>query len=465
MEIEGSKSLRQICWHQGLFLQPQHLQHTDLFHQSRMSTLLKIGQPFFYGVVMLEINEKSLENDVFEVINGEFLMKEGSFIDFPDEAILPARSFSAEWKDRHKPFSAYVGIRKMDPKGNNVTMLSEGNKDLDVDSRFVSNAKAESIADYHMDGPPASIKQLTHVLRLFWQSEIDDAEDYDLMQIAQVVSDGGVTKLSTTYIPASVHIGSSPVLLKSLKEIRDELASRIRQLEDYKLPAGASGGHVDTRSISFLMAIQLLSQYVPLMFHYIGAPTLHPFTVYGALRQLISGISTLSTKVNFLGETEQGEKLLPEYSHENLGECIQSAHKLIVQLMNEITVSSETIIRLEKQQPSQFYAGLPDTLMQAENIYLSLITEKNIEDILDSFVNRSKIGSEDQVKIYVERSLPGISLTFLKTQPEGVPRRPNASYFRVDKRHIAWESVSQKKNIMVMWDDAPEDLKVDIIAV
>lgn len=465
MEIEGTKSLRQICWHQGLFLQPQHLQHMDLFHQSRVSTLLKIGNPFFYGVAMLEVNESALLNDVFEVVNGEFLMQDGSFVDYPDEAILPARSFSVEWKDRHKPFAIYVGMRKMNPKGGNVTMLSEASKDSNVDTRFLSSAKAESVADYHMDGPPASIKQLSHVMRLFWQSEIDDAEDFELMQIAEVVSDGGATILSPIYIPPSVHIGSSSVMLKSLKEIRDELASRIRQLEDYKLPAGVSGAAVDARSISFLMAIQLLSQYVPLLFHYIGAPTSHPFNVYGVLRQLIGGISTLSTKVNFLGENEQSEKLLPEYSHENLGECIQSAYKLILQLMNEITVSSETIIRFEKQLPNQFYATLPDNATQAKNIYISLVTEQNIDEILDSFLNRAKIGSEDQVKIYAERSLPGLSLVFLKSQPEGVPRRPNASYFRVDKQHFAWKAVAEKNNIMLTWDNAPEDLKVDIIVV
>jgi len=465
MDIEGTKSLRQICWHQGLFLQPQHLQHMDLFHQSRMSTLMKIGHPFFYGVAMLEINEGALSNDVFEVINGEFLMKDGSFVDYPDEAILPARSFSADWKDRHKPFSIYVGIRKMNPKGGNVTMVSEQNPDSNVDTRFLSSAKAESVADYHMDGPPASIKQLSHVMKLFWQNEIDDAEDYELMQIAEVVSDGGATILSPTYIPPSVHIGSSPVMLRALKEIRDELSSRIRQLEDYKLPAGTSGTAVDSRSISFLMAIQILSQYVPMLFHYIGAPTLHPFFAYGVLRQLIGGVSTLSTRVSFLGETDQGEKLLPEYAHENLGECIQSAYKLIVQLMNELTVSSETIIRFEKQQANQFYATLPEGAAQAKNIYISLITKQNIEDILDSFLNRAKIGSEDQVKIYAERSLPGLSLVFLKSQPEGVPRRPNSSYFLVDKRHFAWKGVVEKNNIMLSWDGAPEDLKVDIIAV
>lgn len=464
-EIKDTVPLKQIYWHKGQFLQPQHFQHTDLFHQSRMNTLIRTVSAYFEGVVFLEINEKSLSNDVFEVLNGEFIMPDGTYVDFPDDAVMPSRSVTSAWKDRNKPFKVYVGISKMKQKDENVTIVSGADSQNDIKTRYLVDAKADEIGDYFQGGSSVPIKQLTYSLRLFWETEVEDVVDYDLVEIAEIISDGGVAKLSPTFIPACLHIASSPVLMKTLKEVRDELAGRIRQLEDYKMPVGSGNTHVDGRTLGYRQAIQLLSQYVPLLFHYIDTPKIHPFDVYGVLRQLIGGISTLSTKINFLGENEKGEPLLPAYDHDDLGECFQSAYKLIVQLMNELTVSSETIVRLEKGTDGSFRAELDANLLDAGSIYISLITVEDIDDIIEPFLGQAKVGSIEGVKILIERSLPGLKLDYQKALPEGVPRRLNASYFKVDRRDPAWEFVVQQRNIMMIWDEAPIDLKVDFISV
>ncbi|MBF0352569.1 MAG: type VI secretion system baseplate subunit TssK [SAR324 cluster bacterium] len=468
MEVENTASLKPIFWHQGQFLQPQHLQHTDLYHESHLSTLLRIANPFFYGVVLLDVNEGALESDVFEVENGEILLKDGTFVDCPDDAVLLPRSFTSAWIDRHQPLKIYVGIRKMNPAGGNVTVITDPNDQeliAKVSTRYLTPAEPTTVPSYHVDGPVAKLQHLSYVVRLFWENEIEEAaKNYDLLEIAQIVSDGGTTKMSPTYVPPCVHIASSQLLVKTLKEIRDELAGRIRQLEDYKTPAGAST-QVDGRTVNFKMTIQLLSQYVPILFHYVDTPSVHPWVIYGLLRQLIGGISTLSDKINFLGETTQGDRLLPPYMHNRLESCFQSAQKLIIQVLNEITISSETIVRLEQVGTGQFRADLSKALFGASNIYISMITSENFEQMFEQFAKYAKIGSEEQVKIYVERSLAGLEVKYLTAQPEGVPRRPNASYLRVDRQHPAWEGIVNQGNIKLIWDDAPEDLKVDFIAV
>ena len=51
---------RPVFWYQGLFLQPQHFQHADLFTQSLLAPLRRYLQPYFWGVCRLWVNETAL---------------------------------------------------------------------------------------------------------------------------------------------------------------------------------------------------------------------------------------------------------------------------------------------------------------------------------------------------------------------------------------------------------------------
>ena len=135
MDIRNTASLKSIFWHQGQFLQPQHFQHNDLLQQQTLSTMMRVANPFFYGSILLEIDEKSLGNDVFAISNSEFLMPDGLFVDVPDHASLQARSFTSAWTDRNQPFNVYIGIRKMISNEGNVTLIANKEKLPDVNTR------------------------------------------------------------------------------------------------------------------------------------------------------------------------------------------------------------------------------------------------------------------------------------------------------------------------------------------
>ncbi len=138
---------------------------------------------------------------------------------------------------------------------------------------------------------------------------------------------------------------------------------------------------------------------------------------------------------------------------------------MITWLLNEITLKSESIIRFEKESPVFFKADIPKEFFDAQEMFLSVITEKPNEEYIDSFLNIAKIGSAGQIKIFSERSLPGLVVKSLNVTPEGVPKRPNASYFRINRSDTAWNAIQQETNITLLWDDAPEDLKVEFIVL
>src|SRR5215510_14338624 len=52
--------LRPIFWGQGMFLQPQHFQQHDCYHEARLQRYLHWLFPFCWGVKSLVINETAL---------------------------------------------------------------------------------------------------------------------------------------------------------------------------------------------------------------------------------------------------------------------------------------------------------------------------------------------------------------------------------------------------------------------
>jgi len=61
-----------LLWHQGLFLQPQHLQLLQLYSQSQTEPLIRYMTSEMWGVGRLEIMEASLGTGSFQIAEGEF---------------------------------------------------------------------------------------------------------------------------------------------------------------------------------------------------------------------------------------------------------------------------------------------------------------------------------------------------------------------------------------------------------
>ncbi len=462
MQIKSMKT-KPIFWHQGLYLEPQHFQYNDLLQSTVNYTMHGIVSPFLWGVVNLSINEGALANEVIEIESALFIMESGTLIRFPSDSTISQRSFSSSWHDRNEPFTIFAGIKKLNRKGDNVTIVANEQEAQDIKTRFISSAESEPMKDFYQDGPNTEIKTLAYAMRLFWEDEIEDLPEYEVLPILQLTSDGDEIKLSSVFIPPCLQISSSSILMKNIIEIRDELAGRTRQLEEYKMPMGTA--EPDVRKLPYRFALQLLSYYTPLLFHYIEILTVHPVQVYGVLRQLIGGLSTLSEDVNFLGGSGD-ENFIPPYKHNELGFCFSTVYGIIIRLLNEITVGNETIVNLEKVESNRFKAELPEDILGIKNdFFLVLRTETPFEELVTSFLNYSKIGSSAKTKILEERSLPGLSVKHLISRPDGLPARPNASYFRINEMDSPWEDIVSEKNIVLIWDDAPEDLKIELIGL
>lgn len=456
---------RPIFWHQGLFLQPHHFQQHDLYIQGLQAPLRKFLTPYCWGVAGFEYSKGALENFTFDVVTGEFLFPDGSYVVFPGNSILEARSFEDTWVQLDKPFTIYLGLKKVDEGGINTTELTDTKQLNGVTTRFVSQAEPEEVEDLYETGPSGQVKKMQFVLKLFWETEKEMVGDYLLLPLARLEKDVESIRVSPQFIPPALTIQSSEVLSQIIWDIRDQLASRSRQLDEYKSQRGIHTSDFGARDMVFILALRTLNRYVPLLFHYTESPIVHPWQVYGLLRQLIGELSSFSDGINVLGEQENREQLLSGYDHSNLSNCFLSAQSLISRLLDEITAGPEYVIELISDG-TYFTADLSASQVSEGNRYYIVVeTEQDPDSVLESLQGIAKLGSRETLPLLIAKALPGVGLEHLAVPPQELPRRSHCLYFKVNHHHDQWATIESNNNIGLYWDNAPEDFRAELMIV
>ena len=455
-----------IFWHQGLFLQPHHFQLFDRSVRMLFDPFLDYLAPHFWGVGEMEIQHASLGTRSFQLGKGGFFFPDGTYAAFPGNALVEPRHFEDAWVAGGKPFTIFLGLRKWNNIGENVTVVDSLDDVSGVTTRFAAPADAEEWKDIHAGGPPGQVKRLHYVLKVFWETEQELLGDYLLIPIAQLERMGEEIVMSPGFVPPCLTLSASEPLLKIVKEIRDQIASRSRQLEEFKRQRGIQNAQFGSRDMVYLLALRSLNRYVPILFHLIETRQVHPWSVYGHLRQLIGELSSFSEKINVMGEPmDNSDTSLPVYDHRNLWECFSTAQLMIGRLLDEITAGPEYVIQL-LYDGTYFTAEMRPVHFESRNrYYLVLRTEEEPKSVIQSIDTVVKLGSRERLPLLIARALPGVGLEHLPTPPQELPRRSYSIYFAVDSNCDQWALIEKGNNIALYWDNAPEDLEVELMLV
>lgn len=453
-----------IFWHQGLFLQPQHFQLSERYQRSLLHPYQAYQQPHFWGVCQLALQDSSLAHKSCEIESGEFIFPDGTYVCMPGTAVVSPRSFSDEWVEPDKPFTIYLALHKFSQYDDNVKVVQDIADQTELNTRYVATSNPEDVKDLYQAGPDAQVKFMRHVLKIVFENEKDEMNDYELIPIAQVVRDGETIMYNKQFMPPAVSIAAVPQLTRVVKEIRDELTGRAMQLSTYK-STSQSSREFDPNLMRYKLALQSLSRFVPKLFHITEYGQIHPWDVYGVLREVVAEVSTFTDRVNVLGETSNGEKLLPAYDHSRLGDCFSDASVLITQLLNELTIGPQYLVEM-KNDSVAYTADVPDEfLTEYVDFYLIINTVQPTDDWQQSLLTAAKLASRDTVETLVERSLPGVGLISLPVAPPGLPKRVNSYYLKIDIHGEQWDSVKRQENVALLWDDSPEDATVELVVV
>jgi type VI secretion system protein ImpJ len=451
-----------IYWYQGLFLQPHHFQLQDRRLEASFANLTHQLAPFYWGVGRLEIDDSELQNEVFSVKRGDFIFQDGTRVTVPTDGRIYARSFSKTGYKDGQALTVYMGLAKWNDTSGNVTEFDASKVHESGNTRFVCRTQPLDVTNQYQDGAAAQIRLMEYDIRVFWEDEVEAATDYFMIPVAQLCYDGKEVKFSDKFIPPVFAVSGSEALLQTMQDIREQLFTRCRQLEKYKIPLESRRSEISPGYILYVLILQSLSKYVPLLYHLTSVSNVHPWVVYGALRQLVGELGTFSDQIDVLGRFANKEEVVPPYDHENLGDCFEKAKVNITDLLHTILIVPEHVVPLKREE-SLFTAEIPQEALTGKNeYYLAVTLKEEAEDAIQTVEEFMKISSIDGIQTLIDRSLPGVPLTHSDRPLQVLPKSAGRHYFKIDSDHKQWREIRQKKNIAVHWLDAPEDADVEI---
>jgi type VI secretion system protein ImpJ len=456
---------RPLFWHQGIYLQPQHFQLLDRSFQGLLSPYRQYMAQDFWGVGEMEVLEAALSARTFNLNKGDFVFPDGTHVALPGNALIEARAFDEEWVKDGKPLTVYLGLKNWTDGGENVTVLPTVKDIESVHTRFVTPDSPEEIHDLHAGGPEGQVKRLYFVLKIFWETEMHKLGDYQHIPLAQLEKFGAEIRLSNDYIPPSVTCAGSESLRKLAAEIRDQVTARAYQLEEHKSRRGVQTAEFGSRDMVYFLALRSINRYVPLLFHFTKAEHVHPWVLYGVLKQLVGELTTFSEEVSVLGEVRDGSARIPDYDHRDLWGCFSAVQDMISHLLDEITAGPEYVIRLVLDG-IYFTAELKPAIFEGRNrYYLAVKTDEDPKVVLPSLVDIAKLSSREYMHTLVTQALPGIDLEYLQVPPQELPRRANTLYFRIDHHDDQWASVEKNRTLALHWSNAPEGADIELMVV
>ena len=452
-------------WHQGMFLQPQHFQRLEQTQQFYRKPLYEAASPHFWGVGHLELAPEALTARTFQIRAAHLIFQDQTYLEFPGNAVISGRSFDQIWTATDTPLDVYLGLKKLSVVAPNVAVVDSLHDTAEVTSRMVSLGDAHQMPDLYGSGPAANMPTVLYAPKIFFGPEIDTLGDYDLIPLAQLVRDVDTIRVAPHSVPPSYTLAGSRLLGDVLNDVRDDMAGRLRQIIEYKVPREMQRQELDPDYLLLLQAVQALNRLVPLAVHLTETDQIHPWTVYGFLRMCVGELSTFSDRTDVMGRQGDKDEGMPRYDHLNLGTCFLAARKLINQLLSEISVGPEFYAYLEPK--GDFLVGvLPSEFFATRNrFYLVTKTGSNNDRLSQDFVKTVRIAAPSQLSALIDLALPGIDLIEVLTPPQGLPQRSNTRYYRIEQMAQAWEAVEQEGEVAMFWAQAPEDLRVEVVVL
>lgn len=459
-----NKPEKQIFWHQGLFLQPHHFQQNDVFFKSLLTPYNYYQTPYFWGCGHIHIQETSLGGRLLEIDSCELIFQDGTWVKCPENAVIRPRSFEDLSFDVEKdsPVTVYLGIKKYNPYGKNVTSLDSADSTESVATRSIAYVEPESVKETHAGGDPAAIRKIDHFVKIFWDHEVDTYRDYLMIPVCCLELKDDAVGLSRSYVPPTYLISGSDIVMSILKNLRENIISRCRVFESFKFSQGFTSDF-DAHFLPHLLVLSALNRSLPVINHIIEVETIHPHAAYCALRQMVGDLSTFTDRINALGQLKDGMPLLPEYDHETLYKCFDDAQTLLGELLRGVSIGGESIFTMARED-ARFTVKIPAEEFKDSYMYfLVLKTGEDQERIINEIHNLAKMAPPGQIENMISRALPGVPLKHRLVPPPGMPKRAGSFYFRIDSKNHLWSEIKQWGDICLFWDNAPEDVSIEIV--
>jgi type VI secretion system protein ImpJ len=440
----------EIHWYEGMFLRPHHLQAGQRHLETLAQASLDVARPYGWGFVELETAKEPLENCTLRVDRCELRLKDGTWVQVPENTELAPLNFEAAMGAGGGTADIYLGIPQMQAVRANAVPLESPERATGV-PRYEPHALTRR--DENTGENPQTLYVRRMRGKLFTADQ--DMTGYEVVRLCRVKRTdrpGAVPEIDDLGAGPLLAIQADAGLSALVKSLADQVEAKdevlAREAREHRMMF-TDGVSANTEHLLKLHALNSARAELRALWQ---CPRLHPYDVFVGLCRLIGDLSV------FHDELVPGA--LPDYDHDRPGESLDRVRRRLLVLLDALRPLAYVERPFARKRDERGREGLEVELDRAwidENLdmYVGLHAEQmDINEVQQEVYGKldMKLASPQRSPRIHNIAVRGLRLQ-IKAVPAGtLPRRPGLHYFRVDKaigpdRADYWKECEQERGI------------------
>lgn len=412
-----------IHWHEGLFLQPHHMQQMqqNIIMQIRAERRLRYAHA--YGVIDSELSADALRNLLVQFRHLRAVMPSGLEVEYPASADLPPLNLQNAFDAGAEAVTVMIGVPLWDANGANVVSgdNNEGWKSRRI-YKLDEIERPDENTGVHMH--PMLVRRVNARL-LLSTDDISGLEVLPLVRITRSTADSaGLPTLDPHFIPPCLLFHGYAHLTAIVRDLSNQVDANRRDLVT-RVSRGGSRGD-STREAKFqaehIFFLQTLNKFSGRLATYLSTPGVTPFEMYIELRDLLGELATLVPGYDAME--------VSPYDHDRPGVVFGELSDKIRELLQ--LIANQKFRRVEFREEDEIYVADLTAIQLTESsaCYLAVETEEDPRTLV------KLVEAPDRFKAMalsnIHQRVRGLTLREEREVPLDLPAKPGLHYFKIE---------------------------------
>ncbi len=302
-----------IDWHEGMLLEPQHLQHFETRISQSLRLALELQQPFPWGFFNLEVDESKLAGGILCIEKIQALFKNGLFIDW-DKKYTKIEPLTFDLRnlpvDDMTPFYVFIGVHK-----SYAFNINEQTRTMGIAQSYLAANTNEQPNEIESQTP-----YMRPLLKMAFSEE--DISEYTTLALLKMEKRLGSYRV-VPFQPPRFFLPIDDYYVKKMKTFAADLRRKVGYLQ--------AAQKNQTRAVDFtsqLILVNLLS-LLPEIENTLQKLRVSPYQLFDITIRAVGALSAVKSTLVI--------PPLPAYNHDDFYACFDPIYTLANRLLSMIS--------------------------------------------------------------------------------------------------------------------------------
>lgn len=428
---------RPIHWAEGLFLEPQHLQRSQMMMQQQAAQSLALCMPYAYGLIDLEIDEEALAAQRIVIRKLSAIMPDGTRLSMPGNCHVAPLQLNISTQ-------AQIGHGLMIYLSLPISSSTDSNLGVKHQSGRYALA-AEHMLDENTGDNDVSIIVREYNAQLTLKEQVSSNQcilPICKVKCSSILAQSPTLQLDQTYIPPFLTLSESCPLLNRATELLFMLKNCRVNLESDIEKDGFDSKLITGSDMLRLNQLAALNSFIERAENFLQPNCITPFGLILELGDLLGRLSVLNPLAHVR---------TPLYVHEDPFPVFQELSQRIRSLLNKEHTTNEMNWLEFSINPQGYFSisNLEDRFFKSGQYYLAISFDGELKDKIASIENGDNfrlldIGSfRDRVR--------GVKLSHVRYPPHFLPSLNHTLWFKlmIEESLRTWNYIFEERSMVI----------------